>query len=76
LAIVEALLAGDRLQAVRAMSYHIRSGGRYWSRVLPEEGSEKGSGDHASHGARVQGSAAVGAAKTSKGSVRVEGNGR
>jgi DNA-binding GntR family transcriptional regulator len=38
LAIVQALLAVDRRQAVRAMSYHIRSGGRYWSRVLPEEG--------------------------------------
>lgn len=35
LAIVEALLAGDRRAAVRAMSHHIRSGGRYWSRVLP-----------------------------------------
>lgn len=38
LAIVEALLEENRRQAVRAMSYHIRSGGRYWSRVLPEEG--------------------------------------
>ncbi|HWB09170.1 MAG TPA: GntR family transcriptional regulator [Pirellulales bacterium] len=37
LAIVEALLAGDRRRAVRAMSYHIRSGARYWTRVLPEE---------------------------------------
>ncbi len=37
LAIVEALLTGDRRQAVRAMSYHIRSGARYWTRVLPEE---------------------------------------
>jgi DNA-binding GntR family transcriptional regulator len=36
LAIVEALLAGDRRRAVRAMSYHIRSGARYWTRVLPE----------------------------------------
>jgi DNA-binding GntR family transcriptional regulator len=71
LAIVEALLAGDRREAVRAMSYHIRSGGRYWSRVLPEEGS----GDHAAHGARVQGSG-NGAAKKSKIQVRVEGNGR
>lgn len=75
LAIVEALLAGDRRQAVLAMSYHIRSGGRYWSRVLPEEGSSKGSGDHASHGARVQKSGVNGAAK-SKIRVRVEGNGR
>lgn len=48
LAIVEALLAGSRRQAVRAMSYHIRSGGRYWSRVLPEEGTERS-------GFRVQG---------------------
>lgn len=71
LAIVEALLAGDRRQAVRAMSHHIRSGGRYWSRVLPEEGS----GDHAAHGARVQGSDTNGAAKK-KIHVRVEGNAR
>jgi DNA-binding GntR family transcriptional regulator len=35
LAIVEALLAGDRRQAARAMSRHIRSGIRYWSRALP-----------------------------------------
>lgn len=42
LAIVEALLAGDRREAVRAMSYHIRSGGRYWGRVLPGEDSGGG----------------------------------
>lgn len=35
LAIVEALLAGDARQAARAMSQHIRSGIRYWSRALP-----------------------------------------
>jgi DNA-binding FadR family transcriptional regulator len=35
LAIVEALLAGDRREAVRRMSKHIRSGGKYWSRALP-----------------------------------------
>lgn len=35
LAIVEALLAGDARQAARAMSRHIRSGIRYWSRALP-----------------------------------------
>ena len=64
LAIVEALLARNRPEAVRAMSYHIRSGGRYWSRVLPEEGS----------GFRLQASGTNGAAKKSK--VRVEGNGR
>lgn len=37
LAIVEALLTGDRREAARAMSRHIRSGGRYWSQVLPDE---------------------------------------
>lgn len=42
LAIVEALLAGDRRQAVRAMSHHIRSGGKYWGRVLPAEGPKAG----------------------------------
>ncbi|MBI5760298.1 MAG: GntR family transcriptional regulator [Planctomycetales bacterium] len=36
LAIVEALLAGNRVEAARAMSHHIRSGMKYWSRALPE----------------------------------------
>lgn len=35
LAIVEALLAGDAREAARAMSRHIRSGLRYWSRAIP-----------------------------------------
>lgn len=35
LAIVEALLAGDGREAARAMSRHIKSGVRYWSRALP-----------------------------------------
>jgi DNA-binding GntR family transcriptional regulator len=34
LAIVEALQAGDRREAVRAMSRHIMNGVRYWSRAL------------------------------------------
>jgi DNA-binding GntR family transcriptional regulator len=36
LAIVEALLALDRRAAVRAMSRHIKSGYKYWSRALAE----------------------------------------
>lgn len=36
LEIVEALLAGDRRRAVRAMARHIRSGVESWSRALPE----------------------------------------
>jgi DNA-binding GntR family transcriptional regulator len=36
LAIVEALLAGEPKEAARAMSRHIRSGSKYWSRVMPE----------------------------------------
>lgn len=36
LAIVDALLAGDPRAASRAMSRHIRSGMRYWSRSLPQ----------------------------------------
>jgi DNA-binding GntR family transcriptional regulator len=36
LAIVEALLGGDRRTAARAMACHIRSGARYWSRALPD----------------------------------------
>jgi DNA-binding GntR family transcriptional regulator len=35
LAIVEAMLAGDRLAAARAMSHHIRRGVKYMSRALP-----------------------------------------
>ncbi len=37
LEIVEALLANDRKRAVRAMSFHIRQGLRYWSRALPDD---------------------------------------
>lgn len=36
LAIVEALQAEDRRAAARAMSRHIRSGLKYWSRALPK----------------------------------------
>jgi DNA-binding GntR family transcriptional regulator len=36
LAIVEALLAGDKNEAARAMARHIRSGVKYWSRSLPD----------------------------------------
>jgi DNA-binding GntR family transcriptional regulator len=39
LAIVEALLAGDGRAAARAMARHIRSGARYWSRVMPPAGA-------------------------------------
>jgi DNA-binding GntR family transcriptional regulator len=35
LAIVEALLAGDRKEASRAMARHIHSGLKYWSRAMP-----------------------------------------
>jgi DNA-binding GntR family transcriptional regulator len=35
LAIVDALLKGDRRAAAKAMGRHIRSGARYWSRALP-----------------------------------------
>ena len=36
LAIVEALLAGDKNAAAQAMARHIRSGVKYWTRSLPE----------------------------------------
>lgn len=39
LAIVDALLRGDRGGAVRAMSRHIRAGITYWSRALPQSSS-------------------------------------
>ena len=47
LAIVEALLAGDAKAAARAMSRHIRSGIRYWSRAMPAKAEEgkRGRGD-------------------------------
>ncbi|MBC7852693.1 MAG: GntR family transcriptional regulator [Pirellulaceae bacterium] len=35
LAIVESLLASDSKEAARAMSRHIRSGVKYWSRAIP-----------------------------------------
>jgi DNA-binding GntR family transcriptional regulator len=35
LAIVEALRAGNRREAVLAMSRHIMSGSTYWTRALP-----------------------------------------
>jgi DNA-binding GntR family transcriptional regulator len=34
-AIVEGLLAGDAKRASKAMARHIRTGGTYWSRVMP-----------------------------------------
>jgi DNA-binding GntR family transcriptional regulator len=36
LAIVEALRAGDRREALRAMSRHLQGGVKYWARVLPD----------------------------------------
>lgn len=49
LAIAEALLAGDGRSAARAMSEHIRSGMKYWSRALPEPPAA-----HEHHPARPQ----------------------
>ena len=37
LAIVEALLNEDGKEACRAMARHLRSGVRYWTRILPDE---------------------------------------
>jgi len=37
LAIIEALLAGDRRAAARAMTQHIVSGMTYWGRAIPKE---------------------------------------
>jgi DNA-binding GntR family transcriptional regulator len=36
LAIVDALRAGDRREALRAMSRHLHGGVKYWARVLPD----------------------------------------
>ena len=49
LAIVEALLADEPKEAARAMSRHIRSGSKYWSRVLPD-GKAKGTAEKSSAG--------------------------
>jgi DNA-binding GntR family transcriptional regulator len=68
LAIVEALLAGDRRRAARAMSHHIRSGARYWTRVLPPAAP-------ATNGSAVNQVNGKNPAEK-KNRVRVEGNGR
>jgi DNA-binding GntR family transcriptional regulator len=41
LAIVDALLAGDRTLAARMMARHIKRGGRYWSQALPESAAPR-----------------------------------
>jgi DNA-binding GntR family transcriptional regulator len=43
-AIVQALLAGDRPRAVRAMARHIASGMTYWCRALPDQAPHQGNG--------------------------------
>jgi DNA-binding GntR family transcriptional regulator len=45
LAIVEALLAGNRKEASRAMARHIHSGVKYWSRAMPNGTHHKGTKD-------------------------------
>jgi DNA-binding GntR family transcriptional regulator len=42
LAIVDALIAGDRRNAALAMARHIRSGSRYWSRAVPNKTHHRG----------------------------------
>lgn len=49
LAIVDALLAGNRIESARAMSRHIRSGIRHWSKALPASAT----GDEESKPARA-----------------------
>jgi len=41
LAIIGALLSADRRQAARLMSQHIRSGAKYWGRVLAENATRR-----------------------------------
>jgi DNA-binding GntR family transcriptional regulator len=43
LAIVNALIQGNRNAAARAMSQHIRAGIKYWSRALPQSPSSPSS---------------------------------
>jgi DNA-binding GntR family transcriptional regulator len=47
LAVVEALVAGDRKEASRAMAHHIRQGVKYWTRALPAAGAEANGNGHA-----------------------------
>jgi DNA-binding GntR family transcriptional regulator len=42
LAIIEALLRGDKQGAVRGMARHIASGMKYWCRAIPEPPSRNG----------------------------------
>ena len=49
MAIVDALLAENRVEAARAMSKHIRSGIRHWSKALPAR--VNGAGTHGVNGA-------------------------
>src|SRR5260370_39895524 len=44
LAVVEALLAGDKKEAARAMQLHIRHGVKYWPRALPGAAPANGKG--------------------------------
>jgi DNA-binding GntR family transcriptional regulator len=44
LAIVDALLAGNAKDAARAMARHIRSGDKYWSRVMPKHNHAEANG--------------------------------
>jgi DNA-binding GntR family transcriptional regulator len=50
LAIVEALLAGDRKAAARAMAFHIRSGVRYWTGALTARPADAPAADTLSRG--------------------------
>jgi len=49
LAVVEALLDGDRKEASRAMGRHIWSGVKYWSRALPDESEGPANGANGNH---------------------------
>lgn len=54
LAIIEALLAGDRRAAVRAMSKHILSGLKYWGRSLPAAEGKPSRNGYSTNGSHRQ----------------------
>ena len=54
LAIVEALLAGKRREASRAMALHIRSGARYWTRAMPGEANHRDTETQRRNGRKVK----------------------
>lgn len=63
LAVVEAIAVGDRREAARAMSRHIKSGVKYWSRSLPPAQNGHSTNGHAKNGHATNGHTKNGSTK-------------